>query len=173
MEGVPNAHDVRCLVDYAHTPDALERVLAELRAVKRARLIAVFGCGGDRDRGKRPQMGQAAGDLADITIVTSDNPRTEKPDEIIDDILPGVRSTGVREVPVKDAHDAARASDRFFTVEPDRRAAIHLAIALANPGDIVLLAGKGHEDYQEINGIRHNFSDRDEALAAFSNKETA
>jgi UDP-N-acetylmuramoyl-L-alanyl-D-glutamate--2,6-diaminopimelate ligase len=169
MERIANDHGVVCLVDYAHTPDALERVLAELKGVRKKRVIAVFGCGGDRDRGKRPQMGQCAGDLADITIITSDNPRTEKPEEIIDDILPGMRSTGARQVALADLA-ATAPRDQVFAIEPDRRRAIEGAIAAAAADDIVLIAGKGHEDYQEINRIRHRFSDRDEALKAFTAK---
>jgi UDP-N-acetylmuramoyl-L-alanyl-D-glutamate--2,6-diaminopimelate ligase len=128
MEHV-RAAGIDAIVDYAHTPDALETVLRTLRETARRRLIVVFGCGGDRDRGKRPEMGAAAARFADLTIVTSDNPRTEDPQAIIDEILPGL-------------------GNARHIVEPDRRAAIRLAIAQASDGDVVLVAGKGHENYQ-------------------------
>ena len=140
------------VVDYAHTPDALKQVLNTLRellssqpsAVSRqsSRLICVFGCGGDRDRGKRPQMGSIAARLADRVVVTSDNPRSEDPRAIIDEIMEGVGTH-------RDA----------VTSEPDRRAAIRRAVREARGGDVVLIAGKGHEAYQEIGGTRHAFSD--------------
>ena len=136
------------VIDYAHTPDALEKALSTLADIKPAggRLFAVFGCGGDRDRGKRPLMGDIAERFADVTVVTSDNPRTESPQAIIDDILAGMRQP---------TH-----------VEPDRRAAIRWAVAQARVGDVVLVAGKGHEDYQDIQGVKHSFSDVREAEAA-------
>ncbi len=128
------------IVDYAHTPDALEKVLAALREiVGGGRLICVFGCGGDRDRGKRPLMGAAAGHGADVVWVTSDNPRNEEPQRIIDDILAGMRGKP--------------------GVEADRGRAIFEAIGSARQGDVVLIAGKGHEDYQEIGGERRPFAD--------------
>ena len=134
------------VVDYAHTPDALARALDVLRPLTTGRLIAVFGCGGDRDRGKRPLMGEAAARRSDLVILTSDNPRTEDPMRILDDIEEGVRAAGIRS----------------HRVEPDRRAAIALAIGLARPGDLVLLAGKGHEDYQIVGADRHHLDDREE-----------
>jgi UDP-N-acetylmuramoyl-L-alanyl-D-glutamate--2,6-diaminopimelate ligase len=146
------------VVDYAHTPDALKQALTTLREVAdhrspvtghRSRLFCVFGCGGDRDRGKRPLMGRVAAKLADRAIVTSDNPRSEDPHEIIADILAGVRRGEVG-------------------VDADRRDAILRAVAEARGGDIVLVAGKGHEAYQEIRGVRQAFSDAqvaEEALA--------
>jgi UDP-N-acetylmuramoyl-L-alanyl-D-glutamate--2,6-diaminopimelate ligase len=137
------------VVDYAHTPDALEKVGASLRETVRAqggRLIVVFGCGGERDRGKRPGMAEAASRVGDFVIVTSDNPRGEDPRAIIADIVPGVRAP----------HE----------VVADRREAIGRAVAMADARDIVLLAGKGHEPYQEIAGVRNPFSDVDEARAA-------
>jgi len=133
------------VVDYAHTPDALDKVLATLREiVSGGRLICVFGCGGNRDKGKRPLMGQAAVQGADEVWVTSDNPRNEDPRHIIDDILAGTR--GFK-------------SDRPVHVEPDRARAIFEAIGGAHQGDVVLVAGKGHEDYQELAGERLPFSD--------------
>ncbi|MDP2028353.1 MAG: UDP-N-acetylmuramoyl-L-alanyl-D-glutamate--2,6-diaminopimelate ligase [Thiobacillus sp.] len=134
-----NAHPL-VVVDYAHTPDALEKVLATLREiVSGGRLICVFGCGGNRDSGKRPLMGRAAAQGADEVWVTSDNPRNEDPRRIIDDILAGISGK---------PH-----------VEPDRARAIFEAIGQAHQGDVVLIAGKGHEDYQEVAGERHPFSD--------------
>jgi UDP-N-acetylmuramoyl-L-alanyl-D-glutamate--2,6-diaminopimelate ligase len=131
------------LVDYAHTDDALQNVLSTLRTLCEGRLIVMFGCGGDRDRSKRPRMAEAAGKFADLIIVTSDNPRTEDPQQIIDDILAGFGGDQIQQV----------------RVEPDRRLAITEAIALAGSSDVVLLAGKGHENYQEINGERLPFDD--------------
>ncbi|MGA7178808.1 MAG: UDP-N-acetylmuramoyl-L-alanyl-D-glutamate--2,6-diaminopimelate ligase [Thiobacillaceae bacterium] len=135
------------VIDYAHTPDALEKVLASLRKIcAQGRLICVFGCGGNRDKGKRPLMGKAASQGADSVIVTSDNPRNEDPMAIIDEITPGM--------------------DSGYKVEPDRARAIFEAIGLAHAEDVVLVAGKGHEDYQEINGERRPFSDVDAAIKA-------
>ena len=128
------------VVDYAHTPDALEQVLKALREHTTGRLICVFGCGGDRDRGKRPIMGRLAELLADEVILTDDNPRRESPAAILADIRAGM--------------------SRAPAIMHDRRAAIAAAIARAGAGDIVLVAGKGHEDYQEISGVRHPYSDR-------------
>jgi UDP-N-acetylmuramoyl-tripeptide--D-alanyl-D-alanine ligase len=148
VERVPNDADLDIFVDYAHTPDALYNVLSTLRPLAKRRLICVFGCGGDRDPTKRPRMGAAVAELADLAVVTSDNPRTEDPRAIINQILPGV--------------------PRPFLVEVDRRAAIRAAIVEATPGDIVLIAGKGHEDYQIIGTTKHHFDDREEAAAAVS-----
>jgi UDP-N-acetylmuramoyl-L-alanyl-D-glutamate--2,6-diaminopimelate ligase len=131
----------RGFVDYAHTPDALEKVLAALREVTPGRVIIVFGCGGDRDRGKRPLMGDVSVRLADFTIVTSDNPRSEDPEAIIGEITSHLNSGDYR-------------------VEPDRRKAIEESISMAGPGDSVLIAGKGHEDYQLIGRGRVAFDDR-------------
>ncbi|MFC4729334.1 UDP-N-acetylmuramoyl-L-alanyl-D-glutamate--2,6-diaminopimelate ligase [Coralloluteibacterium thermophilus] len=129
------------VVDYAHTPDALEQALRSMRAHTRGRLLCVFGCGGERDRGKRPQMGAIAGRLADLVYVTDDNPRGEDGDLIVAEILAGVAGT---------AH---------VRVERDRARAIAAAIAEGGEGDAVLIAGKGHEPYQEIGGVRHRFDD--------------
>lgn len=134
-------------VDYAHTPDALERALANAREMTNGRVIAVFGCGGDRDPGKRPIMGRAVGVAADVAILTTDNPRTEEPSAIAKMAEAGLIDAG--------------ASD--YRVTLDRRAAIKEAIALAHEGDFVLIAGKGHETYQEVHGVRHHFDDREEA----------
>ncbi len=141
LERVPNARQLDIFIDYAHTPDALEKVSAALKAMGFARLITVFGCGGDRDATKRPLMGQAVARHADIAVLTSDNPRTEDAQSILDQIEPGLAGAAqvIREV--------------------DRRAAIGLAIECMRPGDALLIAGKGHEDYQVIGTAKIHFSD--------------
>jgi UDP-N-acetylmuramoyl-L-alanyl-D-glutamate--2,6-diaminopimelate ligase len=149
-------------VDYAHTDDALTRVLGALRALSPSRLLTVFGCGGDRDRGKRPLMGEAAGRASDLCVVTSDNPRGEDPRRIIDEILPGLERAGRRRLGAAQA----RAGQVGYLVEPDRRVALALALACAREGDAVLVAGKGHETYQEVGQERHHFDDREEARRA-------
>ncbi len=136
------------IIDYAHTPDALEHALQAVRAHLKGRLVCVFGCGGNRDQGKRPQMGRAAELLADDVFVTSDNPRDESAAKIIEDVIAGLE-------------DPDKA-----TIEPDREAAIRKAIANCQPGDIVLVAGKGHETWQEIGGRKIPFSDESAILAA-------
>jgi UDP-N-acetylmuramoyl-L-alanyl-D-glutamate--2,6-diaminopimelate ligase len=156
------ARGVNVFVDYAHTDDALGRALEALRAVGPRRLVTVFGCGGDRDRGKRPLMGRAAGAASDLVVVTSDNPRTEDPLAIVREIVPGVEEAGLR--PLSAA--AAARGERGYLVEPDRRAAIALAVAAAREGDAVLVAGKGHEEYQLVGAERRRFSDREEASRA-------
>jgi UDP-N-acetylmuramoyl-L-alanyl-D-glutamate--2,6-diaminopimelate ligase len=140
------------LIDYAHKPDALEKVLLTLQTLKRgaAKLICVFGCGGDRDRTKRPLMGEAAARLADEVVVTSDNPRTEEPEAIIDEIVTGIPAT----VP--------------FMREADRRRAIAMVVAEASQNDIVVIAGKGHEDYQIIGTTKYHLSDLEEARKALA-----
>jgi UDP-N-acetylmuramoyl-L-alanyl-D-glutamate--2,6-diaminopimelate ligase len=140
LERVPARRSFSVYVDYAHTDDALTNVLSTLRDLRPRRLLVVFGCGGDRDRAKRPLMARAAEQLADYAIVTSDNPRSEDPEAILSDILQGMRGS---------AHETIT----------DRKEAIHRAISLAESGDIVLIAGKGHENYQEINGQRTAFDD--------------
>lgn len=149
------AHDgpIDVFVDYAHTDDALRNALSTLRPLVKGRLWVVFGCGGDRDRTKRPRMAAEADRLADRVVITSDNPRTEDPASIIEEILAGV--------------PRGRANDRV-AVAPDRREAIGLAIEQAEPGDMVLLAGKGHETYQIIGERKYRFDDAEEALAALS-----
>jgi UDP-N-acetylmuramoyl-L-alanyl-D-glutamate--2,6-diaminopimelate ligase len=138
------------VVDYAHSPDALARVLDVLRPLTPGRLITVFGCGGDRDRGKRPLMGEAAARRSDVLVLTSDNPRTEDPLRILGDIEQGVRAAGMRD----------------HVVEPDRRAAIARAVALARAGDLILVAGKGHEDYQIVGTEKRHLDDREEVRSA-------
>jgi UDP-N-acetylmuramoyl-L-alanyl-D-glutamate--2,6-diaminopimelate ligase len=137
------------IVDYAHTPDALERVLATARKITNARLGVVFGCGGDRDRGKRPIMGEIAARLADRTWVTSDNPRSERPEAIIEEVVAGMAA-----VP--------GAPDRYAKV-PDRQSAIRAALLWAGPGDTVVIAGKGHETYQIVGPDVLPFDDREVA----------
>jgi UDP-N-acetylmuramoyl-L-alanyl-D-glutamate--2,6-diaminopimelate ligase len=153
---------VSAFVDYAHTDDALRRVMEALRGASPRRLLVVFGCGGDRDRGKRPRMGEAVGRAADLAVVTSDNPRTEEPMAIIGEIVPGLERAGA--LPV--GTEAARGGASGYVVVPDRRQAIALALAAARPGDAVLIAGKGHEDYQIVGGERRHFDDREEARRA-------
>ncbi|MBD2505406.1 UDP-N-acetylmuramoyl-L-alanyl-D-glutamate--2,6-diaminopimelate ligase [Anabaena azotica] len=154
MERVQISPDqnISVIVDYAHTPDSLENLLKAARPFIPGRMICVFGCGGDRDRTKRPKMGKIAAELADLAVVTSDNPRTEDPQRILDDILAGIPDT----------------------VQPlvigDRATAIHTAILQAQPGDGVLLAGKGHEDYQILGTEKIHFDDREQARAALQER---
>jgi UDP-N-acetylmuramoyl-L-alanyl-D-glutamate--2,6-diaminopimelate ligase len=145
-----DGQDFAVIVDYAHTPDGLENVLRSARALSPRRLSVVFGCGGDRDRRKRPLMGEIAARLADQVFVTSDNPRTEEPGAVIADIVSGIGS----------------ATPDRLTVEPDRRAAICAAVASAGPGDLVVIAGKGHETYQIVADRTIHFDDRDAAREA-------
>ncbi len=146
------AQDVSVIVDYAHTPDSLENLLKAARPFIKNKMICVFGCGGDRDRTKRPLMGKIAADLADLAVVTSDNPRTEDPQQILDDVVAGIPQ------------------DVKIIVESDRAVAIATAIASAEPGDGVLIAGKGHEDYQIIGTTKIHFDDREQALQALQNR---
>jgi UDP-N-acetylmuramoyl-L-alanyl-D-glutamate--2,6-diaminopimelate ligase len=145
--------DVVVLVDYAHTPDALARVLATVRGLTARRVTCVFGCGGDRDAGKRPHMGEVVGRLADYAIVTNDNPRSERPEAIAAAVEEGLRASGTP-----------------YQVMLDRAAAIEHAVLAAEPGDVVLLAGKGHEPYQIVGGERRAFDDRDEARRALARR---
>ncbi len=163
LERVPDPGGRVVLVDYAHTDDALARVLDAVRAAAggKARILCVFGCGGDRDRGKRPLMGQAAARRADLVVVTSDNPRTEDPLTILADIEPGL-SKHKRKMGISDA----RAGRDGYCVIPDRSAAIELALRCARPGDAVVIAGKGHEDYQIVGTEKRSFDDRVEARRA-------
>jgi UDP-N-acetylmuramyl tripeptide synthase len=147
------------LVDYAHKPDALQAVLTAIRGLRAGRIICVFGCGGDRDRGKRPIMGEIAGRLADMPVLTSDNPRSEDPMAIIGEVEQGLTAAG--RARIADGKDFASASmSGGYIVEPDRRRAIALAIRIATAGDAVLIAGKGHEDYQLVGGRVLAFDDR-------------
>ncbi|MDD5938751.1 MAG: cyanophycin synthetase, partial [Clostridiales bacterium] len=152
MEVVPTPGPGTVIIDYAHTPDALENALTALRDFTPGRLICLFGCGGDRDRSKRPVMGAIAASLADFCVVTSDNPRTEAPEAIIADILKGM-----------DGFETPR------LVEPGRPEAIRAALAMLREGDTLLLAGKGHETYQEVNGEKRHMDER-ELVAEYFNK---
>ena len=155
MEAVPSRPGVTVLVDYAHKPDALEAVLRAVRPLSTGRIICVFGCGGDRDPGKRPIMGEIAGRMADVALLTSDNPRSEDPLEIIAQVEKGLAAAGVARL------DAPSAGARGYVVEPDRRAAIAAALRTAAAGDLVIIAGKGHEDYQLVGDRVHHFDDRE------------
>ncbi len=166
LEPVKGSRQRFVFVDYAHTPDALENVLQALKAVCRGRLICLFGCGGDRDRGKRPQMGAIAAKMSDLAIVTSDNPRSEDPLRIIDDILAGIAPLGLRRYEAGEL--ASGFSDSGYAVEADRRRAIALAASCTGTKDTVLIAGKGHETYQIVGDRRRDFDDRKEAMRVFS-----
>lgn len=153
VEVVPTDTDYTVLIDYAHTPDGVENVLRAVRGFAKGRVIALFGCGGDRDRTKRPKMGKIAADLADFCVVTSDNPRTEDPKAIIDDILEGMQGT---KTPME--------------VIVDRPEAIHWALAHAKKDDVIVLMGKGHETYQEINHVKHHMDEREIVASFFDDK---
>lgn len=166
LERVADAAGRHVFVDYSHTPDALEQVAGTLHGLKgHNRLIIVVGCGGDRDRGKRPLMGEVAGRLGDVVIVTSDNPRTEDPEAILAEIEPGVQAAGKRRA---ENLDPGKLVSGCYAVVESRREAIALAVRIASPGDAVLIAGKGHEDYQIIGTVKHHFDDREEAAAALA-----
>ncbi|MCW5965244.1 MAG: UDP-N-acetylmuramoyl-L-alanyl-D-glutamate--2,6-diaminopimelate ligase [Bryobacterales bacterium] len=151
FERVDSGQPFAVVVDYAHTPDALRNVLQTARRLKPHRVITVFGCGGDRDRSKRPRMAEAVASLSEMVVLTSDNPRTEDPLHILNDALVGLQRFDIP-----------------YTVEPDRKAAIQKAIAAAEPGDLVLIAGKGHENYQIFADRTIHFDDREEAIAALA-----
>jgi len=155
LKSVPGRFDVvskdgvSAVIDYAHTGDALSKLLDSANEVRTGKIITVFGCGGDRDKSKRPIMGKIASEKSDIVFVTSDNPRTEAPDSIIADIVAGISGSN-------------------YTVIPDRASAIREAAAVAREGDILVIAGKGHEDYQILGKEKIHFDDREEALKALS-----
>jgi len=142
FEKVDMGQDFLAIIDYAHTEDALERLICAARGLTKGEIITVFGCGGDRDRGKRPKMGSIATKLSDFVIITSDNPRSEDPEKIISEIEKG-------------------AVRRNYLIEPDRKEAIKRSVVMASEGDVLLIAGKGHESYQEIQGQRIKFNDRE------------
>lgn len=144
IEMIKVSDDFTLMIDYAHNAMSLESLLTTLREYNPTRLVCLFGCGGDRSRDRRFSMGEVSGKLADLSIITSDNPRTEEPLAIIDDILVGIKKTTGK-----------------YTVIPDRRKAIEWVIHNGQPGDIIVLAGKGHEDYQEINGVKHHLDERE------------
>jgi len=162
LERVPDPAGRVILVDYAHTDDALGRVLDALAKAAAPRIVCVFGCGGDRDRGKRPLMGEAAGRRADLVVATSDNPRTEDPLAILAEIEPGLVRSGKTRLDPRHA----RMGLAGYCIVPDRREAIALALRCARPGDAVLIAGKGHEDYQIVGKEKRPFDDRIEARRA-------
>lgn len=143
-ELVPNKKELTIMIDYAHSPESLQNILSAVKSYTRGRVISVFGCGGDRDPGKRPQMGEISGNIADFTVITSDNPRTEEPEKIVKQIEAGTKKT----------------KGKYITIV-DRIEAIKYAIDMANKNDIIVLAGKGHETYQEINGEKHPFDERE------------
>jgi UDP-N-acetylmuramoyl-L-alanyl-D-glutamate--2,6-diaminopimelate ligase len=161
--------DLTVLVDYAHTPDALARALDAIRAIAKGSVWCVFGCGGDRDPTKRAPMGIAVAERSDMAIVTNDNPRTEDPRAIAEAVVGGVRAAGMVEVDV----GARTRGERGYAVELDRRAAIGMAVRAAAPGDVVLVAGKGHEDYQIVGTEKRRFDDREEARAALTERRRA
>lgn len=164
LERIPNADNRFLYVDYAHTPDALENVLGSLRSLSSGRLICVLGCGGNRDKTKRPQMGEIAGRISDLSIITSDNPRTEAPMEIIDQILRGTIKTTLHAYLSADLIKGFQ--KKGYIVEPDRRKAIQLAVQVSRPGDTILIAGKGNETYQILGNKTIDFDDRKEAEKA-------
>jgi UDP-N-acetylmuramyl-tripeptide synthetase len=149
FERVQTDRDFAVVVDYAHTDDALLNILKTARKLTSQRIITVFGCGGDRDKTKRVPMGLAAGENSDLAIITSDNPRTENPIDIIHEIEVGVKKTGCE-----------------YAVVPDRREAIFHAVSAAKTGDVVIIAGKGHETYQVVGNEKFHFDDRDVAREA-------
>jgi UDP-N-acetylmuramoyl-L-alanyl-D-glutamate--2,6-diaminopimelate ligase len=142
FEKIDEGQNFLCIVDYAHTEDALEKLIETSRPITSGRVITVFGCGGDRDITKRPRMGMVATEKSDFVIITSDNPRSESPEVIVRDIVRGINKSN-------------------YKVQHDRGEAIKDAVMMAEKGDTLLVAGKGHEDYQDINGIRHHFSDKE------------
>jgi UDP-N-acetylmuramoyl-L-alanyl-D-glutamate--2,6-diaminopimelate ligase len=174
FEKVENRKGIHVIVDYAHTHDAMERVLLELRNMlrhssrKEGKLITVFGCGGDRDRTKRPLMGEVAGRYSDLTILTSDNPRTEDPVAIMEEAEKGFQSIPLEEWHAGESEEWR--SKKGYLKVLDRREAIRTAIRLAQPLDTVLIAGKGHEDYQIIGKKKVPFDDRREARRALEER---
>ena len=142
-EMVPNKKEIPIMIDYAHSPESLQNILSAVKSYTRGKVISVFGCGGDRDKTKRPIMGEISGRIADFTFITSDNPRTENPEEIVKEIEEGIKKTKGN-----------------YKVVVDRTEAIKEAINMATKLDIIVLAGKGHEPYQEINGEKFPFDER-------------
>ena len=154
-EVVPTGRDFTIIIDYAHTPDALENIIKTVREVAEGRVVTLFGCGGDRDKTKRPVMGKIAADFSDFVIVTSDNPRTENPGEIITEILEGMAKTKTP-----------------YVVIENRREAIGWAVAHAQPGDVIVLAGKGHETYQIFGKDKTHFDEREVVADFLASTET-
>jgi len=167
VEKVEDKNRRHVFVDYSHTPDALQNTLSSLKKLKEGRLFVVFGCGGDRDRGKRPLMGQVAAQFADVVVVTSDNPRGEEPAFIISEIEPGVIKAGMQ----KAASDlACEINNGEYQVIENRAEAIRFVCQAAKAEDVILIAGKGHEDYQIIKGVKYHFDDREEAAKALKSE---
>jgi UDP-N-acetylmuramyl-tripeptide synthetase len=154
LEPVDAGQPFSVFIDYAHTPEALAATLRAVRAMGARRILTVFGCGGDRDRGKRPVMGQLVGELADLAVATTDNPRSEDPQAILAEVEVGLRASG----------------SSSYRIIPDRAEAIRGALATAEPGDVVLIAGKGHESFQLVGDRRLPFSDRDVARATLEGR---
>lgn len=163
LELVENPKGLTVVVDYAHTPDALLKALETVRPITKGRLITLFGCGGDRDKGKRYEMGLAAGKMSDIIFITSDNPRTEDPEAIVRQIEEGVKESGLER---SDLLSAKSIESPAYFVEIDRREAIEKAVLMANEDDLILIAGKGHEDYQIVGTEKVFFDDRYEVARA-------
>jgi UDP-N-acetylmuramyl tripeptide synthase len=153
----------RVFVDFAHTPDALAGVIGSVRPLCQGRLVVIFGCGGDRDRGKRPVMGRIAGTLADVAIITSDNSRSEEPMAIMREIEKGLQGAGRREMSRGRAGELLLSGSGGYDIIESRREAIRVAISNAMPEDVILICGKGHETYQIIGSTKHFFDDRLEA----------
>ena len=163
LEPVPNDRGLTILVDYAHTPDALQKALRDVTPFVKGRLITVFGCGGDRDKGKRYEMGLVAGQGSDLVFITSDNPRSEKPLSIMRQIEKGVQDSGLTRFIESVDHLKGKAG---YVMEADRRSAIRRAVSVADEKDLILIAGKGHEDYQIVGSEKRHFDDREEAALA-------
>jgi UDP-N-acetylmuramoyl-L-alanyl-D-glutamate--2,6-diaminopimelate ligase len=165
LQHVENKQGLSIFVDYAHSTDALKKVLQTVRQLTKGRLITVFGCGGDRDKGKRPDMGRVAGIYSDCAIITSDNPRGESPAKIADEIETGVKESGLTRITLDSSSNA-----RGYEIILDRRKAIHTAVKIAHKedGDVILIAGKGHEKYQIIGNRKRHFNDIEEVELATS-----
>ena len=168
MERIENNLGGLALVDYAHTADALEKALLAVRDLSPRRIITVFGCGGDRDRGKRPRMGEVASRYSDLVVLTSDNPRSEDPLAILEEIRPGVQRPGMEEM---SEEECLAGDQKGYIVIPERREAIDFAVRALQPEDLLLLAGKGHEDYQVVGSRRFHFDDREELRQALDRRE--
>jgi len=170
MESIDNRLGAQILVDYAHTGDALEKALSTMKDLSPRRIVVVFGCGGDRDRSKRPLMGEIGARLADLSVLTSDNPRSEDPMSILAEVREGAR----RVIPEEwSPEEARKAEGRGFVSICDRAEAIEFAVSLLGPGDLLLVAGKGHEDYQIVGRQRLHFDDREELRRALARLETS
>ena len=169
LERIENNKGAVILVDYAHTGDALDKVLSTVCRLKPRRVLVVFGCGGDRDKSKRPAMAAVAIRHADLAIITTDNPRSEDPATIIDEIEAGCRKAGGRSL----SRDELGGMDKGYFIEHDRRRAIELAVSLLQPGDLLLVAGKGHEDYQIIGSERLHFDDREQLRRSLAEQEVS